>query len=584
MMNNGWLQLGFLLIVLLLVARPLGHYLTRVFTSARIPVMDRIVGPVERLIYRCGGVNREQNQSWLGYAMACLLFNFLGFLFLYVLQLCQAHLWLNPAHQASVPAPLAFNTAASFVTNTNWQNYSGETTMSLMTQMLGMTVQNFLSAATGIAVMAAFLRALAAKGTGKLGNFWVDVVRTTLYILLPISIVIAASLISQGVVQNLHATVKVQTLGSAVPAGGKPSVKPKTQIIAMGPVASQEAIKELGTNGGGYFNANSAHPYENPNGFTNFLEILAILSIPAASCFTFGEMIGDRRQGRIILATMAVIFSICAILCITFEQQPNPMLPSIVNQHHSALAAGGNMEGKEMRFGPASSALFTTAATATSTGAVDSMIDSYSPFGGMIPMWLMKTGEVIFGGVGVGLTGMLITAIVAVFIAGLMVGRTPEYLGKKIGAFEIKMVSLAILIPPALVLIGTAIASVTPSAVASIGNPGPHGFSEILYAMTSMSNNNGSAFAGLNGDTNFYNILGALLMLGGRFWSIVATLALAGALAQRKPAPPTAGTFRTHTPLFAVLLTGTIVLVSGLIFLPALALGPIAEGLSRLVH
>ena len=456
--------------------------------------------------------------------------------------------------------------------------------MSLLTQMLGMTVQNFLSAATGIAVMAAFLRGLASKGTGKLGSFWVDLVRSTIYILLPLAIITSLVLASQGVVQTFHAARQVHTLSHASLATQSEVLQIDTQNIAMGPVASQEAIKEIGTNGGGFFNVNSAHPFENPNGLTDFVEMLAMLMIPAASCITFGRMIGDKRQGRVILVTMAVIFVLCATLCITFEQQANPILPSIVNQHHTAMAPGGNMEGKEVRFGPANSAIWTCVATGTSTGAVNSMVDSYTPFGGLIPMWLMKTGEVIFGGVGVGLTGMLITAMVAVFLCGLMVGRTPEYLGKKLGAFEIKMVSLAILIPPALTLIGTAIASVTPTAVASVANPGPHGFSEILYAMTSMSNNNGSAFAGLNGDTNFYNILGGVLMLAGRFWSIVATLALAGALARRKPTPPSVGTFPTHTPLFAVILTGTVALISGLIFLPALALGPIAEGLAHVVH
>ncbi len=539
---------------------------------------------MEATIYRMAGVRCDDQQNWIQYAVACLLFNLVGFIFLYLLQLLQQHLPLNPAHQSHVPAALAFNTAASFVTNTNWQNYAGETTMSLLTQMLGMTVQNFLSAATGIAVMAAFLRGLASKGTGKLGSFWVDLVRSTLYILLPLAIITSLVLASQGVVQTFHATRQVHTLSNTTMTAQAKASKASIQNIAMGPVASQEAIKQIGTNGGGFFNANSAHPFENPNGLTDFVEMLAMLLIPAASCFTFSRMIGDKRQGRVILVTMAVIFALCATLCITFEQQPNPILPGIVNQHHTGLAPGGNMEGKEVRFGPANSAIWTCVATGTSTGAVNSMLDSYTPFGGLIPMWLMKTGEVIFGGVGVGLTGMLITSMVAVFLCGLMVGRTPEYLGKKLGAFEIKMVSLAILIPPALVLIGTAIASVTPSAIASVANPGSHGFSEILYAMTSMSNNNGSAFAGLNGDTNFYNILGGVMMLAGRFWSIVATLALAGAMANRKPSPPSVGTFPTHTPLFAVILAGTIALISGLIFLPALALGPIAEGLAHVVH
>ncbi len=584
MLYDGWMQLAFLLAAVLVLAKPLGEYIARVFTKGRLPLIGRIGQPVEATIYRMAGVRCDDQQNWIQYAVACLLFNLVGFIFLYLLQLLQQHLPLNPAHQSHVPAALAFNTAASFVTNTNWQNYAGETTMSLLTQMLGMTVQNFLSAATGIAVMAAFLRGLASKGTGKLGSFWVDLVRSTLYILLPLAIITSLVLASQGVVQTFHATRQVHTLSNTTMTAQAKASKASIQNIAMGPVASQEAIKQIGTNGGGFFNANSAHPFENPNGLTDFVEMLAMLLIPAASCFTFSRMIGDKRQGRVILVTMAVIFALCATLCITFEQQPNPILPGIVNQHHTGLAPGGNMEGKEVRFGPANSAIWTCVATGTSTGAVNSMLDSYTPFGGLIPMWLMKTGEVIFGGVGVGLTGMLITSMVAVFLCGLMVGRTPEYLGKKLGAFEIKMVSLAILIPPALVLIGTAIASVTPSAIASVANPGSHGFSEILYAMTSMSNNNGSAFAGLNGDTNFYNILGGVMMLAGRFWSIVATLALAGAMANRKPSPPSVGTFPTHTPLFAVILAGTIALISGLIFLPALALGPIAEGLAHVVH
>lgn len=583
MFNDGWIQLAMVLAAVLLLAKPLGSYMARVFTLQKIPVMDRVLGPVENLIYRISGISKGDQQGWMVFTASLLMFNLLGFAFLYALQLVQHSLWLNPAGLPHVPSALAFNTAASFITNTNWQNYAGETTMSLLTQMLGMTVQNFLCVATGLAVLAAFLRALAAKGTGAIGSFWVDTVRSTLYILLPLSIVMGLALASQGVVQTLRATANVHTLQQPT---GAAATQPAAgiQTIAMGPVASQESIKELGTNGGGFFNVNSAHPFENPNALTDFLEMVAMLLIPGASCITFGEMVGDTRQGIAILATMTIILAICALLCIHFEQQANPMLPANVAQAHTALMSGGNMEGKEVRFGPANSAIWTVEATATSTGAVNSMIDSYSPFGGLIPMWLMKTGEVIYGGVGTGLTGMLITVMVAVFIAGLMVGRTPEYLGKKIGAYEIKMVSLAILIPPALTLVGTAIASVTPAAVASVSNPGPHGFSEILYAMTSQANNNGSAFAGLNGNTDFYNIIGGLLMLAGRYWSMVATLALAGALAKRKPAPPSVGTFPTHTPLFVAILAGTIVLISGLIFLPALALGPIAEGLSKVVH
>jgi K+-transporting ATPase ATPase A chain len=538
--------------------------------------------------------------GWKGYAVAMLLFNAVGMFALYALQRVQGGLPANPAHFPAVAPDLAFNTAISFVTNTNWQNYSGEQSMSYLTQMLGLTVQNFLSAASGMAVLVALIRGIARRTTSTTGNFWVDTVRGTLYILLPLSLIVALALVSQGVVQTLAPYKKVALVQPVVvdqpkldPSGapvkdaqGNPVTEKVTvteQTLAVGPAASQVAIKHLGTNGGGFFNTNSAHPFENPTPLSNFIEIVAIFLIPGALCLTFGEMVRDRRQGWAILAAMSAIFMVAAVVAISNEQGGNPLLTKLgVDQRFSATQAGGNMEGKEVRFGPAASGLFAAITTSTSCGAVNSMHDSFTPLGGLVPMVMMQLGEVVFGGVGSGLYGMLAFVIVAVFIAGLMVGRTPEYLGKKIGAFEMKMASLVILIPPAAVLLGTAVAVATTAGQAGASNPGAHGFSQILYAFSSASNNNGSAFAGINGNTQFYNFTLALAMFFGRFWSKVPILAIAGSLAAKKLTPVGAGTLATHTPLFVVLLIGTILLVAALTFFPALALGPIVEHLQML--
>jgi K+-transporting ATPase ATPase A chain len=562
--------------------------------------LGRVLGPVERFLYRIAGVNPGDEMGWKGYAVAMLLFNAVGMFALYALQRVQGGLPANPAHFPAVAPDLAFNTAISFVTNTNWQNYSGEQSMSYLTQMLGLTVQNFLSAASGMAVLVALIRGIARRTTSTIGNFWVDTVRGTLYILLPLSLIVALALVSQGVVQTLAPYKKVALVQPVVvdqpkldPSGapvkdaqGNPVTEKVTvteQTLAVGPAASQVAIKHLGTNGGGFFNTNSAHPFENPTPLSNFIEIVAIFLIPGALCLTFGEMVRDRRQGWAILAAMSAIFMVAAVVAISNEQGGNPLLTKLgVDQRFSATQAGGNMEGKEVRFGPAASGLFAAITTSTSCGAVNSMHDSFTPLGGLVPMVMMQLGEVVFGGVGSGLYGMLAFVIVAVFIAGLMVGRTPEYLGKKIGAFEMKMASLVILIPPAAVLLGTAVAVATTAGQAGASNPGAHGFSQILYAFSSASNNNGSAFAGINGNTQFYNFTLALAMFFGRFWSKVPILAIAGSLAAKKLTPVGAGTLATHTPLFVVLLIGTILLVAALTFFPALALGPIVEHLQML--
>jgi K+-transporting ATPase ATPase A chain len=505
----------------------------------------------------------------------------------YLLQRVQQWLPLNPQHFGAVSPDSAMNTAISFVTNTNWQGYSGESTMSYLTQMMGMTVQNFLSAATGLAVLVAVVRGFVRRGAKALGNFWVDLTRGTLYVLLPLSMLIALLLVSQGVVQNLKPYVDVpvlqttsyaQTTQDATGHEITTNVPVTTQTLPMGPAASQIAIKHLGTNGGGFFSANSAHPYENPTPLSNFIEMLAILLIPGGLCYTFGRMVGDTRQGWAILATMLLIFVPLAIGAVAAEQAGNPALHGLaVDAHATALQSGGNMEGKETRFGIASTGLFVAVTTAGSCGAVNAMHDSLTPLGGMVPMWLMQLGEVIFGGVGSGLYGMLAFAVVAVFIAGLMVGRTPEYLGKKIEAHEMKMASLAVLLPCALVVIGTAIAVLVPAGASSVANPGAHGFSEILYALTSASNNNGSAFAGLSANTPFWNVLLGICMFLARFPLIIAMLAMAGSLAAKRHVPESAGTLPTHTPLFVVLLACVVIVVGALTFLPALALGPIAE-------
>jgi K+-transporting ATPase ATPase A chain len=553
----------------------------------------RIEGP----LFRMAGVRAESESSWLRYALGLLVFNGLGVLAVYALQRLQGVLPLNPQGMAAVTPDSAFNTAVSFVTNTNWQGYGGETTMSHLTQMLALTVQNFLSAATGIVVVVALVRGFARHSAQAIGNVWVDLTRATLWILLPLSFVFALVLAAQGVVQNLAPSAEVKTLEAVtwqVPktgpdgqplkdAQGQPVMEDRTsdtQTIAMGPVASQLAIKMLGTNGGGFFNANSAHPFENPTPLTNLLQMLSIFAIPAALCFVFGRMVGDLRQGWAVLAAMTLLFVACVIPATVFEQQGNPALATLgIDQTASAGQPGGNMEGKEARFGIRASTLFATITTAASCGAVNSMHDSYTPLGGAVPLLLMQLGEVVFGGVGSGLYGMLLFAIMAVFIAGLMIGRTPEYLGKKIEAHEMKMVSIAILVTPLLVLCGTAAAVLAEAGRAGILNPGPHGFSEVLYALSSAANNNGSAFAGLSANTPFYNVLLAAVMWFGRFGVIVPVLAIAGSLAAKKRIAVTAGTLPTHGPLFVVLLIGTVLLVGLLNYVPALALGPVVEHL-----
>ena len=592
-------QLVVYLGVMLVLAKPLGIYMARVY-EGRPMGLDRVLGPIERFLFRISGVNAKDEMDWRRYAVAMLVFNFAGFVFLYFLQRLQGALPANPAHVSAVAPDLAFNTAISFVTNTNWQNYSGEQTMSYLTQMFGLAVQNFLSAASGMAVLVALIRGIARRTSATVGNFWADTVRGTLYILVPLSLLVALGLASQGVVQTFSAYKKValvqpvvvdqpklDALGQPVKdAQGNPVTEKVTvteQTLAVGPVASQIAIKQLGTNGGGFFNTNSAHPFENPTPLSNFLEMLATFLIPGALCLTFGEMVRDRRQGWAILAAMSVIFVLAAVVAIGSEQAGNPLLAKLgVDQRPSLTQSGGNMEGKEVRFGPAASGLFAAETTSTSCGAVNSMHDSFTPLGGLVPMAMMQIGEVVFGGVGSGLYGMLAFVIVAVFIAGLMVGRTPEYLGKKIQSFEMKMASLIILITPAVVLLGTALAVVTDAGQAGASNPGTHGFSEILYAFSSAANNNGSAFAGLSGNTPFYNFVLGLAMFFGRFWTKVPVLAIAGSLAAKKLTPVGAGTLATHTPLFVVLLIGTVLLVAALTFFPALALGPVVEHLQML--
>jgi potassium-transporting ATPase potassium-binding subunit len=596
MTANGAIQLGLYLVILLILAKPLGAYMARVYEHRPIG-LDRVFGWLERFIYRLIGVRPDAETGWKTYATAMLVFNFVGLLTVYLLQRLQGLLPLNPQGFGAVSADSAFNTAVSFATNTNWQGYGGETTMSYLTQMLALTVQNFVSAAAGMATLAALIRGFARRSAQTIGNFWVDLVRTTLYILLPLSVVLALALVSQGVVQTFAPYPKAAVIQPTqydepiTDAEGKPALdekgQPKTkkatlteQVIAVGPAASQIAIKQLGTNGGGFFNVNSAHPFENPTPLSNFLELLSILLIPAALCYTFGVMVGDTRQGWTVLAAMTLIFVVMLGVCVVAEQRGAILAKQGVDHTPSSLQSGGNMEGKEVRFGIAGSALWATATTAASNGSVNAMHDSFTPIGGLVPMWMMQLGEVVYGGVGSGLYGMLIFAIIAVFVAGLMVGRTPEYLGKKIEAYEMKMASLVILMPPAIVLIGTAVAVVAEGGKAGIANSGAHGFSEILYAFSSAGNNNGSAFAGLSANTPFYNTALGLAMLFARYWLAIPTLAIAGALAAKKTVPPGPGTLPTHTPLFAALLVGVVVLVGVLTFVPALALGPIVEHLT----
>ena len=593
MSNSSWGLLVLFLGVLLLTAWPLGIWLARLYAGQLPGWMHKLEAP----LYRLAGTSADANMKWSQYALALLAFNALGLVAVYALQRLQVWLPLNPAGMAAVSPDSAFNTAISFVSNTNWQGYAGESTMSYLTQMLVLSVQNFLSAATGIAVVFALFRGFAARATGVVGNFWVDVTRITAWLLLPLSLVFAIFLVGQGVIQNFDSYKEVATLETTsyqVPKTGADGqalkddkgnavmedAKSDKQTLAMGPVASQEAIKMLGTNGGGFFNANSAHPYENPTALSNFIQMLAIFLIPAALCFAFGRAVGDQRQGWAVLAAMTVMFVIAVVAITPAEQAGNPLLPPLgVDQTASAMQAGGNMEGKETRFGINASSLFAVITTAASCGAVNAMHDSFTPLGGMVPMVMMQLGEVVFGGVGTGLYGMLIFAILAVFIAGLMIGRTPEYLGKKIESHEMKLTSIAILVTPILVLAGTAIAVLAGAGKAGIANPGAHGFSEILYALTSAGNNNGSAFAGLSANTPFYNTLLGIAMWLGRFGVIVPVLAIAGALAAKKRLPVTAGTMPTHGPLFVMLLIGTVLLVGLLNYVPALALGPVVEHL-----
>ena len=596
MTTQSMLLLVAFLAVLLAAGYPLGLYMARVAGDGPVRGLGWLQ-KFENLLYRWSGLPADKAMGWKSYAIALIVFNTVGAVFVYGLQRLQGFLPLNPQGLGAVSPDSSFNTTVSFVANTNWQGYGGEQTMSYLTQMLGMACQNFFSAATGIAVIFALVRGFASRSGKSIGNFWVDLVRSTLYILLPLSLALSVAFMGEGMIQNFSAykevtlldhvayeTPKVTADGQPVlDTAGKPVMEAQvatTQTIAMGPVASQESIKLLGTNGGGFFNANSSHPYENPTVLSNFLQMLAIFIIPAGLCFTFGRMVGDLRQGWAVLAAMTMIFVVMTVGVMSAEQQANPALQALgVDQQASSLQSGGNMEGKETRFGISSSTLFAAVTTGASCGAVNSMHDSYMPLGGMVPLLLMQFGEVIFGGVGTGLYGMLMFAILAVFIAGLMIGRTPEYLGKKIQAYEMKMVSLAILVTPALVLTGTAIAVMVEPGKIGVANPGAHGFSEILYAFTSAANNNGSAFAGLSANTPFYNVMLAIAMWFGRFGVIVPVLAVAGSLAAKQRLSANAGTMPTHGPMFIGLLIGVVVLVGVLNYVPALALGPIVEHL-----
>jgi len=567
MLSNSIIQLAVYFLLVTAISVPLGLYMARVFSNERT-FLDPVLSPIERLIYKICGINPGVEMGWAGYAISMLAFSLVSMIFLYALQRLQFYLPLNPQGLAGVPPGLAFNTAASFTTNTNWQAYSGEQTLSYLTQMVGLTSHNFLSAAAGIAMAAAVIRGFARRSAKTIGNFWVDLTRTTLWVLLPLSLIFALFLVWQGVPDNFSPYVNAKTLEGA------------TQTIAEGPVASQEIIKELGTNGGGFMNANSAHPYENPTPLTNLLEMLAIFSIGAGLTHAFGKMVGDRKQGWALFAVMAILFLAGAAPAIWAEQHGNPQFSKMgIDQHASATQSGGNMEGKETRFGIVESALWATVTTDTSCGAVNSMHDSYTPLGGMVPMINMQLGEVIFGGVGSGLYGIIVMAVLAVFIAGLMVGRTPEYLGKKIEAREMKLAMLYVLIFPTVILIPTALATVLPAGLSSMSNPGPHGFSQILYAYTEAGANNGSAFGGLNANVPFYNVTIAIVMLLGRFMMAIPALAIAGSVAAKKSTAASAGTFPTDGVPFVFLLIGVIVIVGALTFFCAVALGPIVEQL-----
>jgi K+-transporting ATPase ATPase A chain len=573
---HAWLQIGLFLAALILLVKPLGWYMAQVYEGKPCG-LGWAMGWLERLIYRVCGIKPDEEMAWTTYARAMLVFNLLGFIAVYVLQRMQHMLPLNPQNMTAVPPDLAMNTAVSFITNTNWQSYGGETTLSYLTQMLALTVQNFMSAATGMAVMVALIRGFVRRSSQTIGNFWYDLTRSTLYILLPLSIVGALLLVSQGVVQTFDSYKTVSLIQPTKDADGKIVTE---QRIAVGPAASQISIKQLGTNGGGFFNANSAHPFEDPTPAINFIELLSMIMISAGLCHTFGKMVGDTRQGWAVLAAMLLLFIPPLLLGYCEEQAGNPTMNTLaVDCSSNAHQPGGNMEGKEVRNGIVQSAMWAATTTATSCGAVNSMHDSYTPLGGLVALWLMHQGEVVFGGVGSGLYGMLAFAIIAVFISGLMVGRTPEYLGKKIEAFEMKMAALLVLVMPMIVLVGAAVAVGTHAGKEGISNPGPHGFSQVLYAFTSAGNNNGSAFAGLNANSAFYNVALAIVILVGRYWLAIPALAIAGSLAQKKATPTSAGTLPTHTPLFIVFLAGAVILVGALTFIPALALGPIVEHL-----
>jgi potassium-transporting ATPase potassium-binding subunit len=587
---NGWLQIAFFLLAVLLVTKPLGVYMARVFNRERT-FLDPVLRPIERLLYRVTFVDENHEMRWTEYAVSMLLFSVVPMLLLYLIQRVQGYLPLNPQKFVAIPPELAFNTAASFTTNTNWQNYAGEVVMSYFTQMAGLAYHNFTSAAVGIALAIAFIRGIARRQKDTIGNFWVDMTRATLWVLLPICLVAALMLVSQGVVQNLRpydkATLlepqQVPHLGAdakpAVDAAGKPVMDTVTeQTIAQGPVASQEAIKQFGTNGGGFFNANSSHPFENPTPVSNFIEMFGIFAISAGLTYTLGRMTGSQRHGWAVWAAMAILFTTGVTIAYWAEAGGNPLLAG-VNQHATALQPGGNMEGKEARFGIATTAIFATATTDASCGAIIGWHDSFTPLGGMVPLVNMMLSEVIFGGVGAGMYGMLIYIVLTVFIAGLMVGRTPEYLGKKIEAYDVKMAMLVALVFPLVILIFAGISSVAGFGTSSISNPGPHGLTQIIYAYTSQAANNGSAFGGLNGNTPWFNITGGITMLVGRFFMIIPMLAIAGNLAQKKYVPPSLGTFPVTSPLFTVLLMGVIIIVGALTFFPALSLGPILEHL-----
>ncbi|MFI4918852.1 MAG: potassium-transporting ATPase subunit KdpA [Legionellales bacterium] len=593
MTEIGLFQISLYFVFLTMLIIPLGWYMARVYEGKSCGL-----DAIERIIYQACGINVKNEMDWKKYLSSMLVFNLIGLLLVYAIQRAQFYLPLNPQNFPAPSAHQAFNTAVSFVSNTNWQSYGGETTMSYFTQMLALTVQNFVSAATGMSVLVALIRGIVRHESTNLGNFWVDVLRSTLYILLPLSLIFSVFLTSQGVIQNFkpYQTIKLtQAMSYQQPITdslGQPILDhqgtPKTQtikitdqILPMGPAASQIAIKQLGTNGGGFFNANSAHPFENPTPLTNFFEMAALILIPAAFCITFGIMVRDKRQGWALLITMLLIFVPLMTASVVAEQQGNPALIKIGVDPtvKYGLYPAGNMEGKETRFGIVNSALWAAATTATANGSVNAMLDSFTPLGGLVPLWLMHLGEVVFGGVGCGLYGMIMLVIITVFVGGLMVGRTPEYLGKKIEPYEMKMAAVAVLVMPLIVLVSTAISAVTSAGIDSIANPGAHGLTELIYAFTSMGNNNGSAFAGLNSNTPFYNILGGLIMLMSRYWIAIATLALAGSLVKKKRIPTSTGTLATHTPLFIVLLISVTIILGALSFLPALALGPIVEHL-----